>query len=88
MDDLSELDFQSNFVATSGKEVGGLFTQQSTKKARKGAVWDAAVGGGGDAKDCGDFFMVEKGWFIGNQQEYAKKFIRYVKCCLLRVLIV
>eukprot|EP00957_Ditylum_brightwellii_P194928 14851129-Ditylum_brightwellii.AAC.1 len=38
---------------TSGKEVGDLFTHQSTKKARKGAVLDAAIGSGGDAKDCG-----------------------------------
>eukprot|EP00957_Ditylum_brightwellii_P024070 1815338-Ditylum_brightwellii.AAC.1 len=41
---------------TSGTGVWGLFTQQSTKKARKGAVLDAAIGGGGDEKDCGDFF--------------------------------
>eukprot|EP00957_Ditylum_brightwellii_P100397 7652499-Ditylum_brightwellii.AAC.1 len=63
------------FVITSGKEIGGLFTQESTKKVRKGAVLDAVIGGGRDAKDCGDFFMVEKRWFVGNQQEYAKKFI-------------
>eukprot|EP00957_Ditylum_brightwellii_P128991 9840316-Ditylum_brightwellii.AAC.1 len=61
--------------ANSEIGVGVLFTQQSTKKARKGAVLDAAIGDGRDAKDCGDFFMVEKGWFVGNQQEYVKRFI-------------
>eukprot|EP00957_Ditylum_brightwellii_P183499 13977751-Ditylum_brightwellii.AAC.1 len=60
---------------TSGKWVGGLFTQQSAKKARKGAFWDAVISSSGDAKDCGNFFIVEKGWFAGNQQEYAKRFI-------------
>eukprot|EP00957_Ditylum_brightwellii_P166515 12675082-Ditylum_brightwellii.AAC.1 len=40
----------------SGKDVGGLFAQQLNKKAKKRAVLDDAVGGGGDAKDCGDFF--------------------------------
>eukprot|EP00957_Ditylum_brightwellii_P012303 929667-Ditylum_brightwellii.AAC.1 len=74
----SELDFQSNLSVASGEGVGGLFTQQSTKNARKGAILDAAVCGGGGAKDCGDIIcVVEKGWFAGNQQEYAKRFTRY-----------
>eukprot|EP00957_Ditylum_brightwellii_P062775 4763814-Ditylum_brightwellii.AAC.1 len=51
----SELDFQSNFGVTSGKGSGDLFTQQSTKKARKGSVLDNAIGGSGDAKNCGEF---------------------------------
>eukprot|EP00957_Ditylum_brightwellii_P085279 6486107-Ditylum_brightwellii.AAC.1 len=60
MAETSELDFRSNFSITSGKRVGVLFTQQSTQKARKGAVLDAAIGGGEDAKDCGDFFHGEE----------------------------
>eukprot|EP00957_Ditylum_brightwellii_P035610 2699095-Ditylum_brightwellii.AAC.1 len=55
---LSKLDFLSNFSGTNGKGVGALFTQQSTKAARKGAVLDAAVCGNGEAKDCGDFICV------------------------------
>eukprot|EP00957_Ditylum_brightwellii_P040999 3103916-Ditylum_brightwellii.AAC.1 len=70
----SELGVQSNFGVTCGKGVV-FFTQQSTKKARKGAILDAAIGGSRGAKDCGDCFLVEKGWFVETQQKYAKRFI-------------
>eukprot|EP00957_Ditylum_brightwellii_P103844 7910554-Ditylum_brightwellii.AAC.1 len=50
-------------------------TEANLKIARKGAILDAAVGDSRDAKDCGDFFMVWKGLFVGNEQEYAKRFI-------------
>eukprot|EP00957_Ditylum_brightwellii_P192608 14664718-Ditylum_brightwellii.AAC.1 len=57
------------------KRSWGLFSQQSAKIARKEAALDATVVSRENAKDCGDFCMVEKGWFVGNQQEYVKIFI-------------
>eukprot|EP00957_Ditylum_brightwellii_P131271 10012107-Ditylum_brightwellii.AAC.1 len=64
----SELNFQSNFGVTSGKGLGVYSLNNQPKKPEKGLFLDAAIGGGRDTKDCGDFFMMEKGWFVGNQQ--------------------
>eukprot|EP00957_Ditylum_brightwellii_P030588 2317863-Ditylum_brightwellii.AAC.1 len=60
------------------KGLGFYLLNNQPKKAKERAVLDAAVSGSGGAKDCGNLFMVEKGWFVGNQQDYAKRFISLI----------
>eukprot|EP00957_Ditylum_brightwellii_P055299 4191368-Ditylum_brightwellii.AAC.1 len=50
-------------------------TEANLEIARKEVVLDAAIGSNRDAKDCGDFSMVEKVLFVGNKHECAKRFI-------------